>query len=89
MIRTITITIIIDFFEIISYNFSVDQTLGRRNSVLNDEQFETVLMVGYGYHREWDYLNQRSRWSKGFLSGAPTNPLNDEPEQSNDDDEGL
>lgn len=44
---------------------------------LTDEQLQTVLMVGYGYHREWDYHNEQSHWVKGWLPGAPTNPLND------------
>jgi len=51
--------------------------------MLTDEQISDVLMVGYGYHREWDYLNERPQWVKGWLPlpGAPTNPLNDvEPE---------
>jgi len=49
---------------------------------LTDDQIADVLMVGYGYHRKWDYLNWRPQWVKGRLSGTPTNPLNDEPPET-------
>lgn len=54
---------------------------------MSDEELQAVLMVGYGYHRAWDPLYQRSRWVKGWLPGAPTNPLNDKSEQFDSDEE--
>jgi hypothetical protein len=53
--------------------------------VLSDDQISDVLMVGYGYHREWDYLYERPKWVKGWLPGAPTNPLNAEDQPEDDD----
>jgi len=49
------------------------------SNTLTDDQIGDVLMVGYGYHRQMDHLTERCVWVKGWLPGAPTNPLNDEP----------
>lgn len=66
---------------------TVYRASGEAEEVMSDEELQAVLMVGYGYHRAWDPLYQRSRWVKGWLPGAPTNPLNDKSEQFDSDEE--
>lgn len=47
------------------------------SAVLTDEQIAAVLMVGYGYHREYDSYTGRPYWVKGWAFHKP-NPLNEE-----------
>jgi hypothetical protein len=54
--------------------------------MLTDEQIADVLMVGYGYHRGLDWYMREPCWIKGWLPGAPTNPLNVESEIDSDEE---
>lgn len=61
----------------------------RINGVLTDKKLADVLMVGYGYHREYDDLYQCHVWVKSWLPGAPSNPLNETDDELSHFDDFL